>query len=137
MKKKVIGIAAGLILLAAAGGYAGVGHYYASHFFPKTAINGLNCAGLTAEQVKEEIQKHIVDYTLGITERGGKTETLSGTEIGLTYVDDHAVEKLFFKSLFENIMKTTHPHFIIDINFFSLLLKLFFLNIVYVVYFKM
>ena len=38
MKKKVIGIAAGLILLAAAGGYAGVGHYYASHFFPKTAI---------------------------------------------------------------------------------------------------
>ena len=73
MKKKVIGIAAGLILLAAAGGYAGVGHYYASHFFPKTAINGLNCAGLTAEQVKEEIQKHIVDYTLGITERGGKT----------------------------------------------------------------
>ena len=45
MKKKVIGIAAGLILLAAAGGYAGVGHYYASHFFPKTAINGLNCAG--------------------------------------------------------------------------------------------
>ena len=74
MKKKVIGIAAGLILLAAAGGYAGVGHYYASHFFPKTAINGLNCAGLTAEQVKEEIQKHIVDYTLSITERGGKTE---------------------------------------------------------------
>ena len=50
MKKKVIGIAAGLIFLAAAGGYAGVGHYYASHFFPKTAINGLNCAGLTAEQ---------------------------------------------------------------------------------------
>ena len=46
MKKKVIGIAAGLILLAAAGGYAGVGHYYASHFFPKTAINGLNCACL-------------------------------------------------------------------------------------------
>ena len=94
MIKKVIGIAAGLILLAAAGGYAGVGHYYASHFFPKTAINGLNCAGLTAEQVKEEIQKHIVDYTLSITERGGKTETLSGTEIGLPYVDDHAVEKL-------------------------------------------
>ena len=94
MKKKVIGIAAGLTLLAAAGGYAGVGHYYASHFFPKTAINGLNCAGLTAEQVKEKIQKHIVDYTLSITERGGKTETLSGTEIGLTYVDDHAVEKL-------------------------------------------
>ena len=40
-------------------------------------------------------------------------------------------------SLFENIMKNTHLHFIIDINFFSLLLKLFFLNIVYVVYFKM
>ena len=50
MKKKVIGIAAGIILLAAAGGYAGVGHYYASHFFPKTAINGLNCAGLTADR---------------------------------------------------------------------------------------
>lgn len=35
MKKKVIGIAAGLILLAAAGSYAGVGHYYASHFSRK------------------------------------------------------------------------------------------------------
>ena len=61
MKKKVIGIAAGLILLAAAGGYAGVGHYYASHFFPKTAINGLNCAGLTAEQVLSLI--HISQFS--------------------------------------------------------------------------
>ena len=94
MKKKAAGIAAGLAFLAAAGGYAGVGHYYTSHFFPKTAINGLNCAGLTTEQVKAEIQKQIVDYELVIDERGGKSETLSGADIGLTYVDDHVVEKL-------------------------------------------
>ena len=36
MKKKVIGIAAGLILLAAAGGYAGVGHYYAFSRKPRS-----------------------------------------------------------------------------------------------------
>ena len=58
MKRSNTGIAAGLILLAGAGGYAGVGHYLHPTFSPKTAINGLNCAGLTAEQVKEEIQKH-------------------------------------------------------------------------------
>ena len=92
MKKKVIGIAAGLILPCGRRRLRGRGALLCIPLFPKTAINGLNCAGLTAEQVKEEIQKHIVDYTLSITERGGKTETLSGTEIGLTYVDDHAVE---------------------------------------------
>ena len=76
MKKKVIGIAAGLILLAAAGGYAGVGHYYASHFFPKTAINGLNCAGLTAEQVKEEIHASAACRTLERYHRQRKSRIL-------------------------------------------------------------
>lgn len=96
MKKK-IRIAAGILGLMAAGVYAGTGHYYTTHFFPKTVINGQNCAGMTAEQVKVEIRKKMVDSTLTVLERGGKKEKLSGAEIGRTYVDDHAIEKLLQK----------------------------------------
>ena len=69
----------------------------------------------------------------------GKTSTNTST-IPTSAINNYSKNNgtiRFFKSLFENIMKNTHLHFIIDINFFSLLLKLFFLNIVYVVYFKM
>lgn len=51
-------------------------------------INGLNCAGLSVDQVKEKIQSQILSYTLTLTERGGQTEQLTGDQLELKYVDD-------------------------------------------------
>ena len=85
---------AGAVVLAAAGVYLGVSYYYSSHFFPKTVINGLNCAGLSVDQVKEKIQSQILSYTLTLEERGGQTEQLTGDQLQLKYVDDRKVEAL-------------------------------------------
>lgn len=57
-------------------------------------INGLNCAGLSVDQVKEKIQSQILSYTLTLTERGGQTEQLTGDQLELKYVDDKKVEAL-------------------------------------------
>lgn len=54
--KKVAAGIAGAVVLAAAGVYLGVSYYYSSHFFPKTVINGLNCAGLSVDQVKRRFR---------------------------------------------------------------------------------
>ena len=92
--RKIAGTIAGAVVLVAAGAYLGVSYYYSSHFFPKTVINGLNCAGLSVEQVKDKIQSQIQSYTLTIAERGGDTEQLTGDQLGLQYVDDQKVEAL-------------------------------------------
>lgn len=92
-KKAAVGIA-GTVVLAAAGAYLGVSYYYSSHFFPKTVINGLNCAGLSVDQVKDKIQSQILSYTLTLEERGGQTEQLTGDQLQLKYVDDKKVEAL-------------------------------------------
>lgn len=93
-RKKIAAFAAGAAVLAAAGVYLGVSYYYSSHFFPKTVLNGLNCAGLSVEQVKDKIQSQILGYTLTLEERGGQTEQLTGDQLGLKYVDDKKVEAL-------------------------------------------
>ena len=92
--KKVAAGIAGAVVLAAAGVYLGVSYYYSSHFFPKTVINGLNCAGLSVDQVKEKIQSQILSYTLTLEERGGQTEQLTGDQLQLKYVYDRKVEAL-------------------------------------------
>lgn len=92
--KKVAAGIAGAVVLAAAGVYLGVSYYYSSHFFPKTVINGLNCAGLSVDQVKEKIQSQILSYTLTLEERGWQTEQLTGDQLQLKYVDDRKVEAL-------------------------------------------
>ncbi len=92
--KKIAVSVAGALVLAAVGVYFGVSYYYSSHFFPRTVINGLNCAGLSVDQVKEKIQSQILSYTLTLTERGGQTEQLTGDQLELKYVDDKKVEAL-------------------------------------------
>lgn len=92
--RKIAVTAVGAAVLAAAGVYLGVSYYYSSHFFPKTVINGLNCAGLSVEEVKEKIQSQILGYTLTLTERGGQTEQITGNQLGLQYVDDQKTEEL-------------------------------------------
>ena len=45
------------------------------------------------EQVKEEIQKHVMEYQLTLKVRGGGTEIITAEMLGLTYVDDKGVER--------------------------------------------
>lgn len=82
-----------LLILILAGIYVFGASHYTTHFFPNTTINGISVGDMTVEDVKYAIQSVIRNYTLTIRERGDKTETLTGDQIYLQYVDDGEIQK--------------------------------------------
>ncbi|MCI9584505.1 MAG: L,D-transpeptidase family protein [Clostridium sp.] len=56
---------------------------YREAFFPNTSINGLDASGKTMDEVKSMIASEIEGYTLTIETGDGRTEQITGSEIGL------------------------------------------------------
>ena len=69
-------------------------NYYSDKFFPGTAINGWDCSGETVDEVKEDLQALVEEYSLTIKERDGQTEEITGKELGLLYTDNGEVDDL-------------------------------------------
>ena len=92
-KKLVLGVLIAYVAIMALG-YMGVSYYFSSHFLKGTTISGMDCSNKTADQVKKKIQKQLGQYKLRITEIDGKTETIQGSAIDLTYVDDGKIDEL-------------------------------------------
>lgn len=88
----VVFIAAGVIALLAIV-YLAFGIYFRSHFWFRTTINGMNCSGKTVAEVKQMITKSVDPYTLTITDRSGRSVTISSDEIGLEPEFDGSIEK--------------------------------------------
>lgn len=74
--------------------YSYAAFYFHSHFFFGTKINGMNCERMTVEEVKERMQDNISKYTLTLIERNNEAETITGTQLGMTYVDDNGIESV-------------------------------------------
>ena len=78
-KKKgllIFGIAAALVLVLLIGFYGYRTFYFTSHFFDGTTINGMDCGGMTADQVEKKIEQDAGSYALEIHFRNGNQETL-------------------------------------------------------------
>ncbi len=69
-------------------------NYYKNRFFAGTSVNGINIGGLTVEEAKERIQENLENYSLTIEERDGKSESISGKDLGLVYQDDQKIDEL-------------------------------------------
>lgn len=81
-----------VILLALAGAYMVVSAYYEDRFFPGTYINGIDCAGMTVQEVEQIIANRAEDFVLTIYERDGKTEQIDGPHMGYEYLSDGSVQ---------------------------------------------
>ena len=68
VKKILLVILLGIVLVML-GIYLGVSLFFHSHFFSGSRINGIDCSRMTVEQVKEEIQKHVMEYQLTLKVR--------------------------------------------------------------------
>lgn len=80
---RLIGFAAAVIVLAAAGYYAqGVIHYQ-NIFSPGTTVNGIGIGERTLEGAEERLSSVLADQTITITERGGTAEEIPGAAISL------------------------------------------------------
>ena len=95
-KKKAVraGAAAAAAAVVLAGAYIYIGTTYRNAFFNGTVINGMDVSGRTAEEVKEMISQGTEDYILTLEERGGQTESIEGTAIGLQAEFDGSLEQL-------------------------------------------
>ncbi|MCI8893063.1 MAG: L,D-transpeptidase family protein [Lachnospiraceae bacterium] len=89
--KIVIGIL-GVLLVLLAAAYIGIGIYYQSHFPFHTVINGVDCSGMTVEEVKSLITRETQKYELNITGRGGMTDRIESRQIGLHPEFDGSLE---------------------------------------------
>ena len=91
---KITGIAAAMILVSAAAAYAGMSYYYSDKFFEGTWINGINCSGKTAYEAEQKIAEAVEDYSIEVDSRNLDPQTISGDQIGYSYVSDGSVLKL-------------------------------------------
>lgn len=68
--------------------YSGMAMYFRNHFYFGSKINGINVSGKTVVEVKGQMASELQIYTLNLEERGGKSEQIKATEVGLRYNSD-------------------------------------------------
>ncbi|MEY8352716.1 L,D-transpeptidase family protein [Lachnospiraceae bacterium 54-53] len=90
----IVGGTVAAAALIAALVYFQTGRQYEKVFFPNTTINGIDASKKSAEDVKKLIASGIDGYVLKISERGGNTEEIKGSGIGLEAVFDGSLEAL-------------------------------------------
>lgn len=92
--KRLLLLAVGMIVVLLLVVYLTIAHSYQGRFLGRTTINGLNCSGKTASEVNTAMNLQASNYVLTLKERDGLTETISGGDIDLTYVDNGEVAAL-------------------------------------------
>lgn len=93
-KGKILAAVILVLILGAAAVYVGFSYQYKDKFFNGTTINGVDCSGMSVEEVEERLKQQTEEYSLTLTFRDGQTETIEGSEIGYTYVSDGSVQAI-------------------------------------------
>lgn len=86
----IAGAIAVLLLLA----YLGVSFYFRSRFLFHTTINGQDFSRQTVEDARAFFADEAAAYTLNITESGGKTESILGSDIQMAWEDKGAFDRI-------------------------------------------
>ena len=83
------------VLLACLGtAFLVVAGTYKDRFIEGTIINGINAGGKTAAEVESEIRERVENFSLTLTFRGGRQETVTGDEFGYAYAPSGGVQDL-------------------------------------------
>lgn len=87
------GIIGGIVILAAVGGYLGLSVYFNNHFYPKSAINGVNVGRKSLDGAKETLATAANTYLLTITARDGTQYRLDGADFGYEFTENGSAEE--------------------------------------------
>lgn len=87
-KKTGVAVAAAVII------YALIAVFFHFHYFPGTEINGYSCGFRSVGKVKEMIKGGVDTYEIGITERDDREESVTSSQVGLSFVDDGRLEQI-------------------------------------------
>lgn len=86
----IAGIMVGILLLL----YLGVAAYFVNHFFYNTSINNQDFSFRTEKDVLAFMEEGVKNYTLTLKGLNEQSETIAGTDIGLTFVDKNEIKSL-------------------------------------------
>ena len=93
LKKKIaVGFGAAACVLAVV--YIGIAQTYKTKFIEGTSINGIDAGKKTVSEVEDEIEKTVENYSLKLSFRDNRTETIDGDAFDYQYVSDGGVQKL-------------------------------------------
>ncbi|MCD8150379.1 MAG: L,D-transpeptidase/peptidoglycan binding protein [Clostridiales bacterium] len=93
-KHKKLRVVLPVVLAAVAAVYLGTSVFYRNHYLPNTVINGIDCSSKTTGELEELIIAEVNSYELKLTERGGDSEIIFGTDIGLQVVFDGTLDAI-------------------------------------------
>ncbi len=68
--------------------------YFTNHFFVNTLINGVNVSLKTKDDADRIMRNHMKNYKLQLIERNGKTENITGQEVGLEYNEKNNISEI-------------------------------------------
>ena len=91
-KKIAVGCGAAACVLAVT--YIGIAQTYKTKFIEGTSINGIDAGKKTVSEVEDEIEKTVENYSLKLSFRDNRTETIDGDAFDYQYVSDGGVQKL-------------------------------------------
>ncbi len=74
--------------------YCLIARSYRTRFLRNTTINGFEVGKLTAEETETILKESVEKYKLTLQFQDGKKETLSGSDLGLTYISSGEVQTL-------------------------------------------
>lgn len=93
IKKKVIGnivIIISVIVLI----YLTVSIYFINHFFFNTKVNGVNLSLKNYKAANEILESYINNYSVQIIGRDGRSEDISGKDIGVIYIEKNIIKDI-------------------------------------------
>ena len=91
-KKIAVGCGAAACVLAVV--YIGIAQTYKTKFIEGTSINGIDAGKKTVSEVEDEIEKTVENYSLKLSFRDNRTETIDGDAFDYQYVSDGGVQRL-------------------------------------------
>ena len=91
-KRIAVGCGAAACVLAVV--YIGIAQTYKTKFIEGTSINGIDAGKKTVSEVEDEIEKTVENYSLKLSFRDNRTETIDGDAFDYQYVSDGGVQKL-------------------------------------------
>ncbi len=85
---------AGLIaMVLALGGYLAGAIYFSDHYYPGTAVYGINCGARKLDWARTAVEEKIGSWTLTLEERGNRKELITAPDIDMHYDDQGALER--------------------------------------------
>lgn len=93
IKKKRVGnvviIISSIVLI-----YLIISIYFINHFFFNTNVNGVNLSLKNYKEANEILESYINNYSVQIIGRDGRSESINGRDIGLTYKEKNIINDI-------------------------------------------